>query len=437
MGEAAATLTPCRLADVARPSFDRYLTRRATAPLIVAFSGGGDSLALLLGAKAWAEGAGRRLLAVTVDHRLQHAGAAWAVWCAARCARLAVEHHILDWTGDKPATGVAAAARAARHALIADAARAAGARVILMGHTADDRLEAGLMRAEGGSVSEPREWAPSPIWPEGRDLFILRPLIEARRAALREILGQVGETWIEDPANDDFRQPRARARAALTGGGEADSAESCSGAPGLLEYVTEGATGDLAISRDVLRQAPRDSLRALVGAVLLCVAGTARPPRGERLGRLIARLRDEPSFVATLAGARVEAGERFVGIARETGDRRRAGAALLPLPVGAAVVWDGRFEIVARAPGLAVAALGGLARHLDRAGRQALKGASPAARPGLPALVDETGAIALPSLVADARVTVRGLVFSRLAGALGAIQAEAAIGRVAERLATS
>ncbi|MDQ2861933.1 MAG: hypothetical protein M3T55_14680, partial [Pseudomonadota bacterium] len=103
----------------------------------------------------------------------------------------------------------------------------------------------------------------------------------------------------------------------------------------------------------------------------------------------------------------------------------------------AAVVWDGRFEIVARAPGLAVAALGGSARRLDRAGRQSLKGVSPAARPGLPALIDETGAITLPSLGADPRVIVRSLVFSRLAGALGAIQTEAAIGRVAERLATS
>ncbi|MEO8812246.1 MAG: ATP-binding protein, partial [Caulobacteraceae bacterium] len=51
---------------------------------MVAFSGGGDSLALLLIAKAWADGAARRLVAATVDHRLQPASADWARWCAGR-----------------------------------------------------------------------------------------------------------------------------------------------------------------------------------------------------------------------------------------------------------------------------------------------------------------------------------------------------------------
>ena len=426
-----------RLADLARPSLDRRLARHSAAPLIVALSGGGDSLALLLAARIWADAAGRRLLAVTVDHRLQAAGAAWAAGCQDRCRRLGVDHRTLVWSGSPPDTGLAAAARRARHALIADAARAAGARVILIGHTADDRIEARLMRGDGGSVSEPREWSPSPVWPEGRDLFILRPLIDVRRAALREILRQADETWIDDPANDDLRHPRARARIALAGGGEASPAERLSAAAGLPEHLATGPAGDLSLPRQALRRSPPAARSALIGAALLCAAGTARPPRGERLARLVARLDDGAPFAATLAGARVEAGDAFIRILREVGEIRRASEGPLPLPAGAGLVWDGRFEIEARAPGLSVGALEGRASRLDSAGLEALKRVPVQVRKSLPALIDETGAVTCPSLVAEPRVVVQSLVFPRLAAALGAIEDEAAIGRVAESLATS
>ncbi len=424
------------LADVARPCLDRRLGRNAAAPLVVAFSGGGDSLALLIAAKAWADGAGRRLLAVTVDHRLQAAGAAWAAWCEARARRLGVGHRVLIWTGDKPGAGLAAAARRARHGLIAEAARAAGARVILMGHTADDRLEARLMRAEGGAVPEPREWSPSPVWPEGREIFILRPLIETRRACLRRGLATAGETWIDDPANVDMRLPRARARAALAAGGEAGPGASAQNGASLLGHVIEGAAGDLTVAREALRRAPADASRALIGAALLSVAGTARPPRGERLDRLIGRLVGREDFVATLAGARIEAGDPWVRVQREAGDRRRGGGVAMGLPAGATAVWDGRFEIEARTGGLAVAALGGLAGRLDRADRGALKAVPPAARPGLPAVIDGLGRVTCPRVVADPRLAIRSLIFARLAGAVGGFDSEAAMSRVAETLAT-
>src|SRR5213079_1546584 len=124
----------------------------------------------------------------------------------------------LGWSGDKPTTGLPAAARAARHALLADAAREAGARAILMGHTADDILEARLMRAEGSTTPDPREWTPSPAWPQGRGVFLLRPLLDLRRADLRRWLSARGETWIDDPANEDASYARPRARQALAAG---------------------------------------------------------------------------------------------------------------------------------------------------------------------------------------------------------------------------
>ncbi len=198
---------------------DRRLLRDCAQPVAVALSGGGDSLALLLLATGWARAAGRPLLVLTVDHRLRVESAAWTEGCAVTARRLGHPFRALAWTGDKPATGLPAAARAARHALLADAAREAGARVILMGHTADDDLrEAGLMRAEGSTTPDPREWTPSPAWPQGRGVFLLRPMLGVRRAHIRDWLTARGERWIDDPANEDAAYARPRARRALAGG---------------------------------------------------------------------------------------------------------------------------------------------------------------------------------------------------------------------------
>ena len=191
---------------------DHRLRASSPAPLAVGFSGGGDSLALLLMVDDWAKAHGRSLLVLTVDHGLNPASAGWTAACRATAGRLGLPFTSLHWQGDKPATGLPAAARAARHAMLAEAARAAGARVILLGHTADDLREAAAMRAEGSSLPDAREWAPSPAWPEGRELFLLRPMLGVGRRDLRDWLAARGERWIDDPANDDVRFARARVR---------------------------------------------------------------------------------------------------------------------------------------------------------------------------------------------------------------------------------
>ena len=406
------------VADLSAAALDRRLARETAAPIVVAFSGGGDSLALLLGAKAWAGRVGRRLLVVTVDHRLQADSARWSAWCADRAARLDVAHRILVWDGDKPATGLAAAARAARHGLLADAARAVGARVILMGHTADDRLEARLMRAQGGAVSEPREWSPSPVWPQGRDLFLLRPLLSARRADIRLRLADAGETWIDDPANADPRHARARARLELAGGGVVEHA--CTRPAPPLDDLTISPAGDIVLG-------PRASRSRLLGPALLCASGTDRPPRRDRRDRLLARIAAGDPFAATLSGARIESDGRTVRISREAGEMHRSGRPASVALTTAPIVWDGRFEMTAKVEGLALRPLAGMAARLDRNQRAALACIDPCVRKSLPAILDAEGAVTSPILAADDRIRLRPLVESRFLAACGAVECEADI----------
>ena len=110
----------------------------------------------------WARGNGRRLLTLTVDHGLNPDSAGWTVFAERAAREAGADWRGLHWTGPKPVTGLPAAARMARHRLIADAARAAGARVVLFAHTADDIAEGEVMRAEGSTLGRLRDWSPSP-----------------------------------------------------------------------------------------------------------------------------------------------------------------------------------------------------------------------------------------------------------------------------------
>ena len=423
------------------PVLARRLRTHVAAPLAVAFSGGGDSLALLLASKAWADANGRRVLALTVDHGLNPASADWLGQCRDKARWIGVAIEALRWDGAKPATGLPAAARGARHALLADAARDAGARVILLGHTADDLIEAAAMRAEGSTVSDPAEWAPSPAWPEGRGVFLLRPMLGVRRAEIRDWLRARGETWIDDPANEDLRFARARARSTLSssdgrggppGGwwrGPRPGASEASGPASMPSLPPPGAEpsppssgwcpspcgGGLSLGVS----APA----AHIAAACLCAGGTARPPRGDRLERLVIRLRSGEPFTATLAGARIASDGETAAFTRDPG---RAGLPEVAITPGQTIVWDGRFEILSERAGT-IRALGGLSTQLPKAQRTALRAVPATLRPTLPALLSRDGAVSCPILADHPSVRATALVLPRFEAAIGVVDGESAV----------
>jgi tRNA(Ile)-lysidine synthase len=326
--------------DAAFAAMDRRLDPNASEPLAVAVSGGGDSMALMHFAAAWGARHRRSLSVLTVDHGLNPASPAWAGFVAHAAERLGFSTRVLRWGGDKPETGLPAAARAARHALLADAARKQGARVLLMGHTADDLLETHLMREEGSTVGHPDEWTPSPAWPEGRGLFLLRPLLTLRRAALRAWLGEEGERWIEDPANADTRYARGRARAYLAqnpgfSGPEIRTLQRLEDHPPLSAFVQAEPGGLLVLRRDWLRDLFDPS--AILCRAIASAAGRSGQGGAYKAFGLAVRLKRAEAVGATLAGARIETRGR----ASSRGPRSRAGAGSPARPQGPERPWCG------------------------------------------------------------------------------------------------
>jgi tRNA(Ile)-lysidine synthase len=406
---------PVRLEAQVFAVLGQRLAKESRRPLAVALSGGGDSLALLILTLGWAQATGRLVHALVFDHGLNPHSADWTRFALETAGRLGAKPLALQWAGAKPASGIPAAARTARHAALADAAREAGAAVLLMGHTADDRLEAELMRREGSSVSDPQVWSPSPAWPQGRGVFLLRPLLDVRRADLRRYLSSLGEVWIDDPANDDPRFARARARR------RASEQVAAVPAPAATFTAIDGWRESFGVL-----EATGDVTPLALSAACLCASGTASPPAGAALRRLLALAESGADFTSTLAGARVQRRSGALTVTRETG---RTPPAPISLTAGRTIVWDGRFEITTGldAKGLTARALGGLASRLPKVQRDALTGVPAAARPTLPVLVDEGGSVTCPVLAGTAQAgTAVSLVMDRFLAACGRIAAEPA-----------
>ncbi len=202
----------------AQPSPFHAIDFAAHARVAVAFSGGGDSTALLAMLHQWRTRTGKRfeIIAVTVDHGLQPDSRAAAERAGAICGALGIAHRIETWTGAKPKARIQEFARNARHDLLARAAQDFGSRLVLTGHTLDDQRETVFMRRQRGLGPGLAGIAPATLFwrHDYRDptVWFARPLLAVQRAALRRPLTEAGIGWIDDPsnANPDFERVRVR-----------------------------------------------------------------------------------------------------------------------------------------------------------------------------------------------------------------------------------
>ena len=137
----------------ARAAKQLFAELRSAPALVLAVSGGPDSVALMWLAARWQRSLARGplLTVVTVDHGLRREAAREAREVKRLATELGLTHRTLRWRGAKPKTGLPAAAREARYCLLAQAARAAGASHVLTAHTRDDQAETLLMRLLRGS----------------------------------------------------------------------------------------------------------------------------------------------------------------------------------------------------------------------------------------------------------------------------------------------
>src|SRR5438093_4697064 len=173
--------------------------------VLVAVSGGADSVALLHLLSGLAADWRLRLHVLHVDHQLRAESAADADFVRALGARLGIPVDVATVAVDRRGS-LEAAARSARYAALEACATRIGAERIALGHTADDQAETVLMRLVQGAGVRGLSGIP-PV--RGA---IIRPLIELRRSALEPELERAGLAWVEDASNRDPKFLRNRIR---------------------------------------------------------------------------------------------------------------------------------------------------------------------------------------------------------------------------------
>jgi tRNA(Ile)-lysidine synthase len=242
----------------------RVAVRRALAELppagvLVACSGGADSVALAAATAFEAPRLGIRAGLVTVDHGLQDGSAGWAAAAAELGRDLGLDPVLIRTVRVGAAGGPEAAARTARYAALADAA--GPDRVVLLGHTLDDQAETVLLGL--GRGSGPRSIAGM----RARDGRWVRPLLGVRRETTRAACAAEHLPYRDDPQNADPRFTRVRLRAEVL--------------PLLEDVLHGGAAEALARTADLLRD-DLDALDDLARATLAATAqpATAQPPAG-------------------------------------------------------------------------------------------------------------------------------------------------------------
>jgi tRNA(Ile)-lysidine synthase len=179
--------------------------------VLLAVSGGPDSIALLLMAASWAKAAGVPPVEVaTVDHALRPGSRPEAEAVAALCRRLELPHHLLEWRGEKPRSRIQERAREARYGLLINCARAIGADFLVTAHHADDQAETVLFRLLRGSGIAGIAGMPELATRDG--IVLARPLLGLRKADLVAYCEERGENFALDPSNTDPRFARTRLR---------------------------------------------------------------------------------------------------------------------------------------------------------------------------------------------------------------------------------
>lgn len=178
--------------------------------IIVALSGGADSLALLAATQFEAPKLGFDVHAVVIDHQLQADSAQVAANAAEQARALGATSQVVPVVVES-GDGLEADARAARYAALAEVANELGATIVLTGHTLDDQAETVLLQLSRGSGSGSLQGMA-----RERELVagvrLLRPFLSLRREDTDAACRAASLTPWSDPHNLDPRFKRVLVR---------------------------------------------------------------------------------------------------------------------------------------------------------------------------------------------------------------------------------
>lgn len=282
--------------------------------IAVAVSGGGDSMALLLGLHHYIKTltVKPKLIALTVDHKLRPDSANEAVQVGKWCKNLSIEHHILAWQFEQmPTSGIQQKAREARYQLMTEFCAQNQISKLFVAHNLEDNAETFFMRLKRGAglkgLSAIANRAER-LTPNGKIIEILRPFLNLKRATLRAFLTQRQQAWLEDVSNQNEKFERVQVRNFLAQTDDfnqdqiAKSAQALARANAALEHYTEVfwqhdiahlSSGIGKLDLEKFNNLPSEIQLRILARLVWTLGGQDQPPRWQKIEALLAQIQTQ------------------------------------------------------------------------------------------------------------------------------------------------
>lgn len=260
-------------------------------PIIIAVSGGPDSLALLIACAVIQQGP---LTAVHVHHHLRPEADDDAAHVNQLCQQLNVPLVIQHVHPAAEKGNLAAVSRQLRYAALQKVAENVGAKLIAVAHHAEDQLETMLMalcRGTGIDGLAAMKWRRRLT----DDIWLIRPLLASTKADCQSLCAAAGITWREDASNVDLTRSRARLRndvlpvlqqlwpgAAQRATYTADLLNTASDLVTAEIHKAFGEPSQRTWDRDALRKLPLPLLAAGIRQRTIDLTGSASDELGQR-----------------------------------------------------------------------------------------------------------------------------------------------------------
>lgn len=357
---------------------DRNCTTRVKPPLpnlqdlkepaAIAFSGGGDSTALLHACASHPY----ITHAFIIDHALRRGSAAEVAKSAEFARGLGYRVQTQRWAHDGVTTGIQVKARQYRYAAMGDMCRRAGLKHLFTAHTADDQAETLLMRLDRGTgwrgLAGMRETATAPLWPALHGVTLHRPWLGVLRADLRAYNRDAGLDFVDDPSNENRDFTRVRARQALFADSHLRRDLLAQQTSALKRLIAERHDMAVWLSR-FAKINPHGFIETsavptpeLLLHLLNSASGKGGPIDAAKRIRMSKAMSQSSFSGATLAGAWVKRSPHGFLFTRDivaVKPRHEAGAnqepLSVPLTAGEPQLWDGRFLVQTNHPDITAA----------------------------------------------------------------------------------
>lgn len=370
--------------------------------LAIAFSGGGDSTALLHALKDHP----KATHAFIIDHNLRPESRNEVEQAAGFARKLGFQVSVQKWDHNNPSSAIQVKARQFRYAAMGQLCRENGLTYLLTAHTEDDQAETLLMRQERQTgwrgLAGMRKQAYGPLWPALAEVTLMRPLLGWSRQSLRDYNTEFRLPFIDDPSNENRNFTRVRAREKLSGDPTLKRQLLDIQRRQAKRLVKERAELKSWFDEQaclhthgyiILKSSPPSELLL---HLLRIVSGTGGPIDSARREALLSEIAARSFKAATLAGAWIIKTSKGLLLTRDkvavTGRKTTNYPPLgsNDLVISTPKIWDGRFLIEASEPNIRVeSAFGYLSKMREVTEMQEVFNLPEAVRLSLPVFIKD------------------------------------------------